>query len=182
MKKIIEFIIFNNSIDRAMRRIPNIRLYKKHLIHEWSYISEASLNGTPAKIKEILPLKSFKITAVVGTTVYIKFNKNEFNKVMKSKINQNITELIDEYHNQKMKSKYQFYLDNRDTLELLLDAINEDYHIEHECEIAQLIIYLRNELNYSETCKKQDKNIKQRMELELEFIKRRNEAQNFDFS
>lgn len=177
MKNIISFILFNRKLSKIKNALPNIKHYKEALDDEWWGLGEACLKASPSEAKKILPLKSLRITSTFSSIgfVYVKFDKSEFERVMYSQINSTINNFITLYESLKLNNRYGCYINNTETLVLLLDALNEDYHKGKGSDVIEIVNFLSDEFKQS----KNIKNIEQRMEIELEFIRRINESKQF---
>lgn len=182
-KKRKEFKEIIERFELAYRETPSLVRYQKLVLNEWWGIGEASINCKDDLIKKVLPLKSLAITSKHSNCTYIKFDKVEFSKVLNNKVNNRITYFLDKYTDNLSKTQqYEFYFSNKETITLLLDAILNKYYLEDSDSVLKLMEYLCGEMDNIglHTMSKED--IKQRMEIELEFIKRRKEAEKFEFN
>lgn len=177
LKNYLEFRRFNKRVLLAHNLTPSYVRYNKYLIKEWSRIGSAMLNCGEHKAKQILPLKSLTIESVMSShKIYVNFDKTELIDVLDNKVNNDISVFLGKYYNcESNKLKKQFYFSNKETLILLLDAIVSNYYINNHQEVIAIIDFLNYEFDNFNTGNYDDSELKYRIGIELEFIKRRKE-------
>lgn len=179
MKNVIKFISFLSKFKLIYKSIPSLSAYENRLIHNIG--SEVKLKGSSSEIKEILPLKSLVFTDALNSIkiMYVKFNREEFNLVMKNKVNEPMIEFGGLFFKLPIVERYNFYCDNQESLSLLTDVFINEYHLNDSSDVVTLINFLIDELDNDTITVSKDA-IKQRLDIEMEFIKRRKETQQFE--
>lgn len=181
MKNIIEFLKFEIRMKKLHEHTPSVAKLKKYLKEDWLILGEARVRCPKSKLKKLLPLNSLVIARDwKDGDIDVKFDKTEFNKVVSNKLNSIITSFIDSYSDNKCMIRFKTYLDNKETFTILLDACYVKNEINVEYEITSIIEYLLDELSKEKSIvsKVNTEDIKQRLEIEMEFIKRRKDQFN----
>ena len=181
MKKIIEFIVFEKDISKLKALTPDLNAYKSMIIREY-YDGDVNLKGRPRKVKKVLPLKSLRFTNVWSALgeVMIQFDKDEFRRVMNNSVKKAFAKFVIDYKSNSILQRYVFYNENKESLLLLIDAMESEYYLEEENEVVKLIGYLSSENNSIDTKSISKDDVRKRMKVELEFIEKQLEKKEFD--
>lgn len=177
LKRYIEFYRFERRVNKVNNSIPSYEKLKEYIVYDWESLSKFNLRITHSKMKEVLPLKTLIVEGYYPTipSIHIKYDREEFNKVMKNKCNTRLIKLLLTYINSNRKERNVIYENNKDTFILLLDCIETKYYLDKEKEISIMIEYLMESFKEINLVDVEHQDIDSRVKFELEFIKMQRE-------
>lgn len=185
LKGIIDFFRDNKRLSALLECIPNIKKYRNKVTDEWPDLhvsgeTQVALNCTWSEAKKIIPLKSLRVVHDLSSIkrVYVDFNTEEFNKVMLNKTNKLVLSFVREYKKLSITDRFRFYLDNKETIRVLIDSLETKYYLINTEDILTILEFLLDEIGMNEHGI-YISNIEERVTFEVEFIKKRRESEQY---
>lgn len=184
LKQYIKFYKFEKRVSSVYNSIPSYEKLKKYIDEEWDVLGEMLLKVHSSDVPKLIPIKSVRVTSEYFThkSVFIKYNRTEFNKVMKNETNKVLIRFLTLYLDESKINRRYIYENYKDTFNLLLDCIESKYYIDNEKEIRVMLDYLMDSFDEISAEKVNHQDMNTRVKIELEFIKmQREKKQGFDF-
>lgn len=184
IKNFIEFYKFERRVRKTYYSIPSYEKLKQYIDSEWHILGEMLLKVNSSDVHKLIPTNSMKIRLEYWSNnrTLIKYNKSEFDKVMKNHTNTRLIEFLDVYISKTKCSRRLIYDNHKDTFTLLLDCIESKYYLDNKEEVTLIMKYLMDEFGAVDKDKVNIQGIDERVKFELEFIKmQREKKQGFNF-
>lgn len=177
IKQYIEFRKFEKRVVKVYDLIPSYEKLKKYIDSEWDALGEMLLRVYSTEVPKLIPIKSVKVTSEYWThkSVFIKYNRDEFNRVMKNRTNEILIKFLEIYISESKRNRQFIYENHKDTFVLLLDCIESKYYIDNTKEINVMLEYLMDSFETAKGNNINKQGIEERVRFELEFIKMQQE-------